>query len=125
MSDLTLERVLARDRWIIGGCVALIAALAWLWLWRQWAAMSGANDAMAGMDMPGMDMSGATMASPGDAIAYLTSAFIMWLLMMIAMMSPSATPMILLYGRLARGARAQGAAMAPTAIFAGVYVAVW
>ena len=125
MSDLTLEHVLARDRWIIGGCIALIAALAWLWLWRQWAAMSGADDSMAGMDMPGMDMSGATMASPANALSYLTSAFTMWLLMMTAMMLPSAAPMILLYGRLARGVREQGAVMAPTAIFAGVYVAVW
>jgi predicted metal-binding membrane protein len=31
----------------------------------------------------------------------------------------------LLYGRLARGARAQGAALAPTAIFAVVYLAAW
>ena len=72
-----------------------------------------------------MDMSGATMASPADAVSYLTTAFAMWLLMMVAMMLPSATPMILLYGRLARGARAQGATMAPTAIFACVYLAVW
>ncbi len=87
--------------------------------------MGGPNDPMAGMDMPGMDMSGAMMVSPADAVSYLTSAFAMWLLMMIAMMLPSATPMILLYGRLARGARAQGAAMAPTVIFAGMYLAVW
>ncbi len=125
MSGLTLERVLSRDRWVIGGCVALIAALAWLWLWRQSAAMGGASDSMAGMDMPGMDMSGATMASPANAVSYLASAFTMWLLMMIAMMLHSATPMILLYGRLARGARAQGAVMAPTAIFAGLYLGVW
>ena len=125
MSDLAFERVLSRDRWIIGGCVALVAGLAWLWLWRQWSAMGSVNDSMAGMDMPGMDMSGATMASPADAVSYLTTAFAMWLLMMVAMMLPSATPMILLYGRLARGARAQGATMAPTAIFACVYLAVW
>src|SRR5260370_15135562 len=125
MSDLTFERVIAGDRWIIGGWVALIAALAWVWLWRQWAQMSGADDSMAGMDMAGMDMSGGAMASPADALGYISSAFAMWLLMMIAMMLPSASPMILLYGRLARGARAQGAAMAPTAIFAGVYLAVW
>jgi len=124
MSDLALERVLSRDRWIIGGCVRLIAAVAWLWLWRSWAAMGGA-DTMARMEMPGMDMSGATRASPANAVPYLTSTFAMWLLMMIAMMLPSATPMILLYGRLARGARAQGATMPPTAIFASVYVAVW
>ena len=124
MSDLTLERLLSRDRWIVGGCVALIAGLAWIWLWREWAAMSGIDASMVAMDMPAMDM-GAMMSSPTHAGAYLASAFVMWLLMMIAMMLPSAAPMILLYGRVARGARAQGAALAPTAVFAGVYLAVW
>jgi len=123
VSDLTFERILARDRWIVGACIALIAGLAWIWLWREWAAMS-ADNAMAGMDMPGMDMSGA-MASPSDAGAYLASTFVMWFVMMIAMMLPSAAPMILLYSRVALRARAQGTALAPTAAFAGVYIAVW
>jgi hypothetical protein len=39
--------------------------------------------------------------------------------MMIAMMLPSATPMIMLYGGLARGARGG------QAVFAGAYLAVW
>jgi predicted metal-binding membrane protein len=45
--------------------------------------------------------------------------------MMIAMMLPSATPMIMLYGGLARDAREGQAVLAPTAIFAGAYRAVW
>jgi predicted metal-binding membrane protein len=57
---------------------------------------------------------------PSNATAYLTNAFVMWFLMMIGMMLPSAAPIILLYG-----ARAQGAVLAPTSIFAGMYLAVW
>jgi predicted metal-binding membrane protein len=123
MSDGILERALARDRWIVGGCIALAAVLAWLWLWRQSVAMSG-NSATAST-MPDMDMGGAMMVSTGDTGLYLLSGFIMWFLMMIAMMLPSAAPMILLYGRLARGARAQGATLAPTAIFALIYLTTW
>lgn len=123
MPDAMLERALARDRWIVGGCLALVAALAWLWLWRQSVEMT--SNSMAASSMPDMDMGGAMMVSTADAGPYLMSAFIMWLLMMIAMMLPSAAPMILLYGKLARGARAQGAALAPTAIFAFVYLATW
>jgi predicted metal-binding membrane protein len=127
MSGLTLERVLSRDRWIVGACIALISLLAWLWLWRQWAAMGGGS--MAGMDMPGMDMSGMDMGgaetAASDAPAYLASAFFMWLIMMIAMMLPSAAPMILLYGKLARGPRTEGASLASTAVFAGTYLAIW
>ncbi len=85
-----VDRLLLRDRWIVGGCVGAIAVLAWLWLWREWAAMAPDTS------MPGMEMPSAEMASPSDAAAYLASAFIMWFLMMIAMMLPSAAPMIML-----------------------------
>src|SRR5271157_5231919 len=119
MSDLTVDRLLQRDRWIIGGCVALITVLAWVWLWRQSLAMAPDES------MPGMEMPGAAMVAPSDAAAYLTRAFVMWLLMMVAMMLPSAAPMILFYSGLARGARAKGAVLAPTSIFAGMYLAVW
>ncbi len=124
MADLTIDRLMSRDRWIVGGAIALIGALAWIWLWREWAAMSAVDASMVGMEMPGMDM-GAVMFSPTHAGAYLGSAFLMWLLMMIAMMLPSAAPMVLIYGQLARGARAKGASMAPTAIFASAYLAIW
>jgi predicted metal-binding membrane protein len=123
MSDAILDRALARERAIVGVCLTLVAALAWLWLWRQSVAMS--NNSLDAASMPDMDMGGAMMVSSADAWPYLISAFVMWLLMMIAMMLPSAAPMILLYGGLARGARAQGAVLAPTAIFAVVYLAAW
>lgn len=125
MTGLSIERVLARDRWIVAGCVALIAGVAWIWLWRQSLTMSAVDHSMAGMDMPGMDMGGGAMASPAGPVAYIGGAFIMWFIMMIAMMLPSASPMILLYARLARGAREQGAAIAPTVVFVGMYLAVW
>jgi predicted metal-binding membrane protein len=118
-ADPIVARIVARERWIIGGALAFIAALAWIWLWRAGAAMQ-ADAAMAGMDMPGMDM-----GPPPGSSAYFASAFVMWLLMMTAMMLPSAAPMILTYARLARGVTAQGGALAPTSIFASVYLAVW
>ena len=63
MSDSAVNRLLLRDRWIVGGCVAAIAVLAWLWLWREWAAMAPDTS------MPGMEMPSAAMASPSDAAA--------------------------------------------------------
>lgn len=119
MSDWAVDRLLLRDRWIVGGCVAAIAVLAWLWLWREWAAMAPDTS------MPGMEMPSAEMASPSNAAAYLANAFVMWFLMMIAMMLPSAAPMIMLYGGLARGAHEGQAVLAPTSIFAGAYLTVW
>ena len=46
MTDSALETVLRRDRWIVGGAIAVIVALAWAYV--LWLAQD--------MDMGGMDM---------------------------------------------------------------------
>jgi len=125
MSDLALERALLRDRWIVGGCLALLVALAGLWLWRDYVAMARWDESMAAMGMKDMEMEGGPMATSLAPAAYLVQAFVMWLIMMVAMMLPSAAPMILLYGKLARGGRQQGGVFASTTVFAGFYLAVW
>jgi predicted metal-binding membrane protein len=58
MTDSALETVLQRDRLVVAGALAVIAALAWgyvLWL-------------AADMDMGGMDMSGFRMIPAGIGI---------------------------------------------------------
>jgi len=56
----TLDALLSRDRWIVGGCLAMLCLIAWIWLARHAAGMSaaspGAAAGMAGMNMPGMIM---------------------------------------------------------------------
>src|SRR5262249_61692040 len=102
MTDGTLETVLRRDRWVVGGAIGIIVALAWgyvLWL-------------AADMDMGGMDMSGFRMIPAGIGIMLPASepwraiefayVFAMWAVMMVGMMAPSAAPMILLYARVGR-----------------------
>ncbi|RUV05189.1 MAG: DUF2182 domain-containing protein [Mesorhizobium sp.] len=142
-----LERLLRRDRVItIAGVVAL-CLLAWLyiaagaglgmnaWEMSRLALFPHQHTAdvasdMSGMDMPGMDMSAmATAAEPrvwGAATWALMIA--MWWVMMVAMMSPSAAPTILLYARVHRHALAQGQIqdkLAPTGVFMAGYLLVW
>jgi len=69
----------------------------------------------AGMPMP----AGMTMAPP---LPYL---FAMWWIMMVAMMLPSAAPMILLFATLHGKQRAQGKPYVPTAVFAATYLVIW
>jgi predicted metal-binding membrane protein len=66
---------------------------------------------------------GMDMASPPDVwtAAYLVPTFAMWTVMMVAMMLPSAAPMILLFARVPRNG---GRALHVT-LFAGSYLAVW
>lgn len=51
--------------------------------------------------------------------------FVMWAVMMVGMMVPSAAPMSLLFAQVSRKAAAQGAAVVPTFVFVSGYVAAW
>ncbi|WP_315781098.1 MULTISPECIES: DUF2182 domain-containing protein [unclassified Bradyrhizobium] len=125
MTGSALEAVLRRDRWIVGGAIAIMVALAWayvLWL---------AND----MDMGGMDMTGFRMIPAGIGIMLPASepwhaiefayVFLMWAVMMVGMMAPSAAPMVLMYARVGRHGRARGQPFAATGWFAAGYLLAW
>ncbi len=125
MSDTALETVLRRDRWVVGGAIAIIVALAWayvLWL---------ADD----MDMEGMDMTGYRMIPAGIGIMLPASApwrafefayvVLMWAVMMVGMMAPTAAPMILMYARVGRQGTMAGKPLAATGWFAAGYVLAW
>jgi predicted metal-binding membrane protein len=80
--------------------------------------------------MSGMDMSATAMATEpriwGPAVWALMVA--MWWVMMVAMMSPSAAPTVLLYARVHRHALTQGEIqdkLAPTGAFVAGYLLVW
>ena len=51
--------------------------------------------------------------------------FVMWAIMMVGMMLPSAAPMTLLYAGMVRKAERQGTPMAPIAVFVSGYLAMW
>jgi predicted metal-binding membrane protein len=109
------ESAIRRDRAVTAAGLVGVAALAWVWVVRTAApGLANVGAAMAGM--PGMS----TAASPG--IGWLAG---MWAVMMVAMMLPSATPTILLFGSVARRRRLQGQPAVPVAVFALGYLAVW
>ena len=94
----------ARDRTsLLSGGVLILAALA------AWAAL------LMQADTPMPAVGG------GEALAFLAA----WGIMMAAMMLPSATPMIALYGALRRTAARGVPRGVSTAVFAFVYLAVW
>ena len=95
---------------IVAAALALVVALAWAWL---------AFSPMRGGGMTGM----VTPRAPLSA-AYLFPAFAMWSIMMVAMMLPSAAPMILLQARVDR-TPSPSARLAHTLLFALAYLLVW
>src|SRR5205085_1619670 len=94
-------------------------------------AESGDMGAMGNMaDMGAMgDMGAMQMDAPamGWSPATWITVAAMWWVMMIAMMTPSAAPTILLYGAVYRRAQAQGTAarLAPTGAFTLGYLLAW
>ena len=126
MTDAALDAVLRRDRAIVAAALAVLTALASGYVWWLKADMDG----MAGMDMTGFRMipAGIGIMAPAAAPWHrfeFVLMFAMWLTMMIGMMTPSATPMILIYARVGRQAIAQGKPFAATAWFVAGYLAVW
>ena len=107
--------LLDRESWIVGICVVALIALAWWWLTQMKFSMGGMWQEPDGMvPMP--------MASDVWTLSYLMSAFSMWALMMVAMMLPSAMPMILLYARFS--VRSGGTATS-TIFFTFTYLLIW
>ena len=126
MTDRTAaERVIVRERAIIAAGIAMLAALAWAYV------LSGAGTGMSSLAMstwrfppplPGVPV--AAEWSP----AYALTMLLMWWVMMIAMMLPSAAPVILLYARVYRHGQARGqiaAAPVPAASFVAGYLLCW
>lgn len=141
MSDASaVERLLKRDRTITLAGMAALAVLAWIYIlagaglgMRAWNMTSLAlfphqQAVQMTPDMPGMDMSSMTMPPVAWAPGVWALMIAMWWIMMIAMMTPSAAPAILLYAQVHRNALAQGKVqerLAPTGAFAAGYLSVW
>jgi predicted metal-binding membrane protein len=109
-AELTrLEAVLRRDRAVILSGIAMVALAGWaylVYLGRQMATMGekGAMGMAPHMAMPHMQSWGAVE---------LLLLFVMWAVMMVAMMAPSAAPLVLMFARANRrkgGRRVVGSA---------------
>src|SRR5918996_1977755 len=107
-----LENALRRDRAIVLVGLALVAALAWAYLvYLAW-----------GVQQPvGMSMSQVRLWNPID----FGINFIMWAVMMTAMMVPTAAPMILTFATINRRRREREQPFVPTGIFIWGYLMVW
>jgi predicted metal-binding membrane protein len=130
--DSALETVLRHDRWVVVCGLLAVAGAAWVWIVLgagmgmdaiQMTRMAVAENrgfagAMAAMAME--TMRPATW-DPGYALLMLA----MWWAMMVAMMLPSAAPMLLLYARVMRKEQAAGRPYVPTGVFAAGYLAAW
>jgi len=110
-----IESLLKRDRVIVIAGVVAVVAIAWgytIYLAQTNTAMGMSMGLAAGNVRPwtGVDFS----------LMYL-----MWAVMMVAMMVPSAAPMILLFATVNRRRREQSGPFVSTGVFLSGYLIVW
>src|SRR5262245_57889573 len=115
------ERLLRRDRTIVGIALLILVLLAWFYVGRL---------------ATSTDITGTRIVSTESRIV-LTSLFrpwssaefvfmfLMWAAMTVAMMLPSATPMVLRYARIGRVTAFDINPIGPTGWFAAGYLFVW
>jgi predicted metal-binding membrane protein len=108
-----MESLLQKDRLFIISGLALITVLAWAYMFRMAWEMVG----------KGMDINLACLGhwGPGD----LAHMFIMWSIMMVAMMIPSATPMIVIFAIVNRQRSNKQGPFIPTWVFVLGYLTAW
>ncbi len=59
------------------------------------------------------------------SVADFSLAFVMWTVMMIGMMAPTAAPMVAIFNTVSRRRRSEGQAYVPTAVFVAGYLGAW
>jgi predicted metal-binding membrane protein len=124
MTDFALETIFKRDTAVVAAALLALTLLAWL------ALLAGAGTGMDPFAMSGwlLPAGGAAAQSWTWTPAYWLIAFFMWAVMMVAMMLPSASPMVLLYGRVVRQSERKGQitnAAGSVAAFAAGYLTLW
>jgi len=102
------------DRWTLVAGVATLVAASWAWLaYQAWS--------MAHMDIVAMAMPSVGRWGPAD----LGLVLVMWVVMMVAMMVPTAAPVVLLYQRVVAGRDASARPVVLTGFFVAGYVLAW
>ncbi len=110
----TRDLVQRRERRVLAAGIALLVAASWLYM------VPTARDMYGSMSGPAAWMMNDTWDS-----RYAALIFVMWAVMMVGMMLPSATPAILVFSTIVRGRPAPVSPLLRTSAFAGGYLLTW
>ena len=105
-----------RDKLAVGGSLVVVCGLAWsVMVWQAGAMMPSGAD---GGSPP-------VMTGPTPALVDFFLISLMWVVMMVAMMVPGASPMIAAFAAINRRRREAGDPWVRTAVFLLGYLLVW
>jgi len=121
------ETVLRRDRSVVLAGLGVIFLLSWAYMgylaWDMAHMMTMSETSMAMGTEMGMEMA-MPAVQPWSAVDYWLM-FVMWTVMMIAMMTPSAAPMVLTYTKINRQQEDKLKPVWGTAVFFFGYLLIW
>src|SRR5262245_56212101 len=115
------ERLLRRDRVVVSIALLILILLAWLHVGR----LATITDIIGTRIVSTETRILLTSISGPWSSAKFVFTFLMWAAMMVAMMLPSATPMVLRYARIGRATAFDTNPIGPTGWFAAGYLLVW
>ena len=110
-----IESLIKRDRMIVIAGVVAVVAIAW-----GYTIYLAQSDAVTGMSM-GVAAGNVRSWSGVD----FSLMYLMWAVMMVAMMVPSAAPMVLLFATVNRRRQEQSRPFVSTGVFLSGYLVVW
>jgi len=122
--DRAVEWLLRRDRQVVLAGLILLVGLAWAYLYYLTVQMGVGPIDMGQAGTAAMPVSDMMKLAPWTATDALLM-FLMWAVMMVGMMVPSATPMVLLYARVVRHNAKDAEPLVHTGAFFAGYVIVW
>lgn len=114
---MQLEQILKRDKIIVLSGLFIVVALCWGYLAHLVADMGISK-------MPMENRMSVLQIHPWSALDFWLM-FVMWAVMMVGMMLPSATPMILFFSAFNRKLRDQGHPFVRTSVFVSGYLILW
>lgn len=125
-----IEQILLQDRRLVVLALLALSALAWAYLVVMARQMAAGDMSLMGMGAPSAmhvpNMMGAMTDSqmPWSLLTFMLM-FVMWSVMMVGMMIPSAAPMILLFARIQRRKLADQAPTTRITAFTAGYLLIW
>ncbi|KUZ75717.1 DUF2182 domain-containing protein [Burkholderia ubonensis] len=116
-----IDPLFRHERVVTALGMAAVVALSWFYLW------SGAGMGMSALDMTAVALFPHRLPHGiGSMDPSLATVIVMWWTMMIAMMTPGAAPLVLLYRRVLRHyGTADGASSAPSLALLAGYLTAW
>jgi predicted metal-binding membrane protein len=121
----SLETFLKRDRSIVGWALAGFVILSWSYILLGGALGTPALQMSGFPTAPNVSDPMAAMQPVSWTAGYALLIFVMWWLMMLATMLPSAAPMVLLFAALTRKQDTSAAPYVGTGLFGSGYLLVW